>query len=855
MPTDLQPEEAGAKQLFPGVEKNIARFLNNEWGIERLHPPQVKAIEVTFSGKNAVIAVPTASGKSLIAYLTILHRQRTNGSSERSIYIVPLKALAKEKYDEISSIGKKSGLSVGLAIGDDGGETSRIDDADIVVCTSEKLDAILRRKPSFLDRVGLVIADEVHLLHDKSRGPTLEMNLARIRYLAPHAQIIALSATIGNVDQVAKWLDAESIVSEWRPVRLEMGILTTDHVHISRERSEEGTVDGNGSESLSGEHVEPLHDYVSKTVKEDGQVLIFVNARRSAAKVARDLATCFRKGEIVTKNSEIMVKEWLNIEDETKLSRDQAKALLYGSAFHHAGLTSRQRSFIETMFRNGRIRGLAATPTLAAGVNLPARSVVIRDIRRWEGDGMGWLSVMEIHQMLGRAGRPGLDQKGTALLFTRDEAMVDELTARYIRAPPESIRSKLHQESALRVHLLSTIASGFADRLSTTCSFFSNTFLGHTSQEWDLSRKIETSIEWLLEHGLLESEVVDNGDTLDELIVQADTEPPAWVQVALAQQGVGFADANQKSLRNAVYNSKAEQNVSFGFVPANMHKRQKDRSSLQRVKNAHEKFRVTDFGRTVNRLYLDPLSGVRLRKYLRRAIRRFVRGKSEGKVTDASILHAIAHAPDFIPLRANKRDLDALFAFGADIEQSLLIDHSEASLDEHQTLLKACAVLCAWINEKELAEVEEKYSISPGDLRARTNLARWLLYAAREIIRAETIFSDEHESPAEQLILHLDSLHLRMRYGCHKDAIPLIRIRGVGRKRARTLIEAGITSTSKLADLTEKGKRKLLSKRGWSKSLIEAFQVEARKLAIDRPNKKQQRLRDDDAPLLGEGNS
>ena len=197
------------------------KFFTKQWGINTLHPPQAQSMEAIFSNRNALIAIPTASGKSLIAYIAILRKLLLEDIGSKAIYIVPLKALASEKFEDFKALGKALNLTIGLGIGDSSSEAKRIDECDILVCTSEKLDSIIRNRSQSMSNVSIIVSDEFHLLNDASRGPTLEINLTKLRYLRPNAQIIALSATVGNCEQLSNWLDAELIISNWRPVALE----------------------------------------------------------------------------------------------------------------------------------------------------------------------------------------------------------------------------------------------------------------------------------------------------------------------------------------------------------------------------------------------------------------------------------------------------------------------------------------------------------------------------------------------------------------------------------------------------------------------------------------------------------
>ena len=161
------------------LPEKARRFFAEQWGIERLHPPQKQSIEPIFMGKSALIAIPTASGKSLIAYMGILRKLLLEEVGSKAVYIVPLKALATEKYEELTQLGKALNLTIGLGIGDATSEAKKIDQCDILVCTSEKLDSLIRNRSETMSNVSIIVADEFHLLNDASRGPTLEINLTK----------------------------------------------------------------------------------------------------------------------------------------------------------------------------------------------------------------------------------------------------------------------------------------------------------------------------------------------------------------------------------------------------------------------------------------------------------------------------------------------------------------------------------------------------------------------------------------------------------------------------------------------------------------------------------------------------
>ncbi len=209
------------QDIKKGIPEKLYSVLEKE-GIQELRPAQEKAIKKgLLEGESLLVCTPTASGKTLIAELaavkSILERKG------KAIYIVPLKALATEKYKDFE---KKYGsmFNVALSIGDVDSPEPHLAAADLIITTSEKLDSLIRHKIAWLKDVKVVIADEIHLLNDTSRGPTLEILITILRQLLKDIQIIGLSATIGNPEELADWLNAKVVKDSWRPVKLHKGI-------------------------------------------------------------------------------------------------------------------------------------------------------------------------------------------------------------------------------------------------------------------------------------------------------------------------------------------------------------------------------------------------------------------------------------------------------------------------------------------------------------------------------------------------------------------------------------------------------------------------------------------------------
>ena len=441
------------------IHDGIKKVLKED-GIYELYPPQAEALPYALKGENVVVSIPTAAGKSLIAYIPIVEAALRG---EKSIYIVPLKALAREKYEDLVKF-QHLGIKIGISTGDLESKGSYLGKYDIVVCTSEKADSLLRHNATWLYDVRIVVVDEIHLINDVSRGPTLEMIIARFKTMKD-IQIIALSATIKNADEIAEWLGAKLIKSEWRPVPLKEGVAVGRKIYFD---------DGGEKQIEKG----GLAGLIEDVLKEGGQALVFVNTRRIAQSNAERLREITKKYA----DKEELEKIARKIEEESNIvSKKLAECVSDGIAFHHAGLSNFQRESIEKAFKKGLIKCIVATPTLAAGINIPARRVIIKNLWRYSDifSGMRPIPVMEIKQMMGRAGRPRYDKYGEAILMAKNEIEMERIWNDYIMAEVEPIYSKLANEAALRMHILALIATNFAITWDELLHFMRKTFYVH----------------------------------------------------------------------------------------------------------------------------------------------------------------------------------------------------------------------------------------------------------------------------------------------------------------------------------------------------------------------------------------
>lgn len=450
-------------------------------GIVELYPPQAACIQTgMLEGKNLLVSIPTASGKTLLAEMAMHTHIAKKG---KCLYIVPLKALASEKFDEFSN----KGIRIGIATGDFDRRDDSLGRNDIIVATSEKVDSLLRNRARWIHDISLLVIDEIHLIDSENRGPTLEMVITKLRYLNPAMQVIGLSATIGNPQLLASWLGAELVTSTWRPVDLRQGVFLNDRIHFR---------DGDRPVRQVSKNFEDINLCLD-TIAEGGQCLVFVSSRRNAEAFAKRAA-----GAIKSEDPELRAcADRLSATAETEMAKNLAQCVARGSAFHHAGLSREMRKIIEEGFRKGLIKCISSTPTLAAGLNLPARRVIIRDYLRFTaGEGMLPIPASEYHQMAGRAGRPRLDPYGEAVLIARDAGQVEELFEWYIEAPPDEVHSKIAEPAALYSHVLSLVASGFAGTRHELTAFMNRSFYVHEHRQGRLmQRAVDSALRFLID--------------------------------------------------------------------------------------------------------------------------------------------------------------------------------------------------------------------------------------------------------------------------------------------------------------------------------------------------------------------
>jgi replicative superfamily II helicase len=463
---------------------------------ERFNRMQAEALPAILdSRENLVACAPTASGKTALAELAICETLREGGTA---LFVAPLRALTNEKEREWERF-EDLGYSVYVVTGERDLNSRRAERADVLVMTPEKLDSATRkhdsRRYAFITGVDCCVIDEVHLLDSEKRGSVLEVTIARLRRLCD-PRIVALSATMPNIDDVAEWLDAPPETTfdfgeEYRPVDLHAGVETYSH-------GENAFADKYRRLYRALDLVEPHLD--------SGQALVFVSSRQDtvrAAKKARD--------ELAKRDVEVEARGDFEFHEATQsIDNDTLRqSILDGVAFHHAGLSKSDKDAVEAWFREGKVRVLFSTSTLAWGVNLPARCVVIRDTKYHDPlEGEVDMSPIDVLQMLGRAGRPDYDDVGYAWVVC-DGADAD----RYRRLLEEgkSLESRLAED--LDAHLVAEVALGTVRDVDDVMDWLETTFYyvraKSKPEEYGyagLRERLRGTLEDLVDRGFVETD-------------------------------------------------------------------------------------------------------------------------------------------------------------------------------------------------------------------------------------------------------------------------------------------------------------------------------------------------------------
>ncbi len=518
-----------------------------------------------------------------------------------------------------------------------------------------------------------------------------------------------------------------------------------------------------------------------ETIAQNKQAIVFCASRASAEKTAEDIAAKIHMQQNEAKEHAISMSEKCVkvVSPATKQCKRLAKMLNKQIAFHHSGLHSKQKETIENEFKEGNIKIICATPTLAAGLSLPVFRVICKSLKRFSGRfGMNWIPVLEYLQMAGRAGRPEYEKFGEAIAIARNEGDKEEIYQRYVCGEPEEIYSKLNVEPVLRMYLLSLIASGIIKDKVQMSEFFEETFWAHQFGDMDELEEIMQRMLKLLE----EWEFIVVGD-----VKETDSLKTRNKNKEKKQEGINNANNLFTSALEIV--SKKEKNAK-----------------VQETKNSQAtKLHATRLGRRISELYLDPLTANHLINCLDKAqywLESTKEKVTEKEATNFSYLQAIANTLEMRPLLRIKSKEQKEY-------ENILLQHYEELLQEEPDVfdleysdfmnsIKTTEFFNKWINEVGEDKLLEEMGIRPGEIRVKLEIANWLLYSCSEISKVLNYKTQ---------LSSLQKLKTRVKFGVREEILPLLKIKGVGRARARKLYLHKFKTISdlKLASQTDLG--------------------------------------------------
>ncbi|MGV8170988.1 MAG: DEAD/DEAH box helicase [Methanobrevibacter sp.] len=472
------------------LSNDIKTIINTAYPyIKEFNPAQKAVIESGYleDKSNYIISIPTASGKTVLGILPALKTILNGG---KAVYAAPLLSIQNEKVKEFKAF-EEHGIKVG----------KHPSNSDLSVMVFESFDALTRFSWNVLREVDTLIIDEFHMIGEYSRGPTLESAITRAKIINPSLRIIALSATLKNIDEIEQWLDGKTVEHDYRPVPLNKEVLDAEMFNTKNKN-------------------DVIVKIVEKAIEDNSQALSFVSTRR----FTESLATYVAK-KIDKKTTKEQKQKFKQVADKllevpkkkgslpTTTCLKLAEAAEKGVVFHHAGLFNEQKEIIEDEFRKGNILMITATPSLMYGVNLPSKYVVIRDHTRWTSNGPASIPVFDYEQMSGRAGRPQYDDVGYSYLVakTMDEAF--DLEARYVNGEIELTNSKLiDNKDAIYKQIIAQIASSLSKNLDDLNDFFGKTLYGFQMKnnpsmsmfaQDSLNWELESALEFLLQNGII----------------------------------------------------------------------------------------------------------------------------------------------------------------------------------------------------------------------------------------------------------------------------------------------------------------------------------------------------------------
>ncbi|XP_074030719.1 mutagen-sensitive 301 isoform X2 [Leptinotarsa decemlineata] len=521
---------------FYGMPAKVKDLIKQYKGIDNLYDWQEECLKLPAieNKKNLIYALPTSGGKTLVA--EILMFREVMCYKRNALLILPYVSIVQEKVWALSPFGVALDFLVEEYASSKGiyPPRKRRRKNCVYVATIEKALGIVNSliETGRMSEIGLIVVDELHLIGEEGRGATLEATLTKIIYIKANTQIIGMSATIGNLPDICKFLDADVYTKNFRPVEL------TEYVKVDNEiakinwnysKEEELLIDNKKinykySKSILKMDPDMIGGLVTDVIP-NSSCLVFCATKKNCENVASLLCKLCKPSLKNYKKSE---KEQLlhALKDECgELCNILELSVQYGIAYHHSGLTNDERRIIEEGFRAGIIYVICCTSTLAAGVNLPARRVILRS----PYIGREFINLSRYKQMVGRAGRAGLDEAGDSILIVQPQDLPK--VKEFLMSPMNRAHSNMHlfDGKGLRHLLLSCISLGIANTRIQLQKVTQHTLLAVQSNKLEVNIKILTDkvIKNLFKLGALKEscgiQKTESSNTICDISVKMDT--------------------------------------------------------------------------------------------------------------------------------------------------------------------------------------------------------------------------------------------------------------------------------------------------------------------------------------------
>jgi helicase len=770
------------KLLRYGIPEEVIQSWKKNLG-EELLPLQALAVTKydLLNGQSLIISAPTSSGKTFcgeMASVANLFKRK------KVIYLVPLKAIAEEKFSDFEEKYSELGIKVVISTKDRQEHDKKIakGDFDLAIMIYEKFNQLLIKNMDILSQVNLIIVDELQMIADPSRGPILELALLKIRTSKYRPQILGLSAVLNDVDELSSWLGCKLLLEKSRPVELLQGILLDGIFFYKKHNSKE-----EGSEELVRLDSEEAHPIlfvnVEKLVKEGEQVLVFLKSKFDS----ENCASLF--SEKVTLPPCLNAIDALSDLENTTLKQKLIECFQKGVAFHNADLTFDERRVVEYFYLQGEIKVIFSTTTLSMGVNLPAKTVFIETQKYQLGEYSGKtvmlpISSSEYENMSGRAGRFGLEKDfGRSILIAANKFHFDSLWEGYIEGEEEKIVFRLDKKDMEDI-ILDLTTSKAAKNISQLEEIIKATPGGKLilEKKSSLDEKTGRIREYCHSEALAEESRLLNR-------IKPEFFPRQWFDFA--------------------HHKRQGQNDKCGVFDQSVEELIRDKMLL-----------TTDNGKTVFASKLGALCAL----------------KGISVQTGLSLKKKLEGTLDFDPFSWFYDILDTkdgeeiyinVFFFEEEsrvYEEALtqryrsnqttndrikaLLDRKIGFSHKETQLVKLSLLLCDWITPQNTLNLENKYLCRSGQIDQIGKKASWLLDAASGIAK---VLNLNHKFPPPltgggkgegDIVRFLKRLSQEVNFGVDRRGLKLAKLRvpGLGRDYIWNLVENGFPDLNKIKD-------------------------------------------------------